>query len=153
MLSTSEMSLPSSCLSSASARSSFVRNLPTCDKSDTSRFYEGGGRTQKRDKILRSGRQRGRSKVALTIRSHDWGGNYLFEHDVNAQCQRIVLYPYNCRTLMQNSGRCQEKFSTKDEKMKAAYLRYHLPSGLIAFPMIGFLLELLYHSFPGGPVL
>lgn len=33
------------------------------------------------------------------------------------------------------------------------YLRYHLPSGLIALPMIGFLLELLYHSFPGGPVL
>lgn len=32
------------------------------------------------------------------------------------------------------------------------YLRYHLSSGLIAFPMIGFLLELLYHSLPGGPV-
>lgn len=33
------------------------------------------------------------------------------------------------------------------------YLCYHLPPGLIALPMIGFLLELLYHSFPGGPVL
>lgn len=34
-----------------------------------------------------------------------------------------------------------------------AYLCYHLPSGLIALSMIGFLLELLYYSFPGGPVL
>lgn len=33
-LSTSERSLPSSCLSSASARSSFVLNLPTCDCGD-----------------------------------------------------------------------------------------------------------------------
>ncbi|KYQ51222.1 hypothetical protein ALC60_09687 [Trachymyrmex zeteki] len=33
------------------------------------------------------------------------------------------------------------------------YLCYHLPSGLIAFSMIGFLLELLYHSFPSGSVL
>lgn len=37
--------------------------------------------------------------------------------------------------------------------MKIAHLRYHLPSGLIAFSVIGFLLELLYHSFPGGSVL
>jgi len=60
ILSTSEMSLPSSCLSSASARSSFVRNLPTCNGNDALRFYEGG-RTQKEGKILRNWRQRGRS--------------------------------------------------------------------------------------------
>lgn len=39
------------------------------------------------------------------------------------------------------------------DETKMPYLRYHLSSGLIAFPMIGFLLELLYHSLPGGSVL
>jgi len=38
-------------------------------------------------------------------------------------------------------------------KTKMTNLCYHLPSGLIAFSMIGFLLKLLYHSFPSGPVL
>lgn len=42
---------------------------------------------------------------------------------------------------------------TRQYEAEVAYLRYHLPSSLIAFPMIGFLLELLYHSFPGGSVL
>lgn len=39
------------------------------------------------------------------------------------------------------------------DETKMPHLRYHLSSGLIAFPMIGFLLELLYHSLPGGSVL
>ncbi|KYN07387.1 hypothetical protein ALC62_01589 [Cyphomyrmex costatus] len=33
------------------------------------------------------------------------------------------------------------------------YFCYHLSSSFIAFSMIGFLLELLYHSFPSGSVL
>lgn len=43
--------------------------------------------------------------------------------------------------------------STGRYRTKMAHLCYHFSSGLIAFSMIGFLLELLYHTFPGGPVL
>lgn len=43
--------------------------------------------------------------------------------------------------------------STERCGTKMAHLGYHLSSGFIAFSMIGFLLELLYHTFPGGPVL